>query len=74
LNRTLPREEQPRYFARYLTEKEWKNSEPWTNLFNPVSGLLKDVSPYLALALKGYEMMPQWLFMILVTVFGRYMS
>jgi len=74
MKRSLPREEQPRYFTRYLTEKEWKNTEPWTNLFNPVDGALKDASPYLALGLKGYEMMPQWLFMILVTVFGRYMS
>jgi len=74
LNGTIAAEEQPAYIAHFVTEKKWKDVSPWTNVFNPVDGTLKDASPYLAIALKGYEMMPQWLFMILISFVGRYVS
>lgn len=63
--------EQPEYLVRLYTEKEWKTIEPWTGLFHPITGRLKDYAPQISKVLQYFEMMPQWLFMVVITLFSR---
>jgi hypothetical protein len=63
--------EQPAYIAKFHTEKKWQEISPWTGVFNPIDGALKDYSPILAPVLRYYEMIPQWIFMIGISFLGR---
>lgn len=73
-SRNLTSEELPTYVAKFHSEGLWTNVDPWTGVFNPVDGALKIMLPYLGIALKGWEMMPQWLFMLVVSFLGRNIS
>ena len=73
-NKTIAASEQPALLSKFVTEKEWKTIEPWTGVFNPIDGMLKDYTPYLALALKYYDMLPQWAFMVIISLVGRQFS
>jgi len=66
--------EQPAYLTKFYTEKEWKTIEPWTGLFHPTTGQLKDYGPQLSQVLQYYEMIPQWLFILGISLLGRVMT
>ena len=74
MNVTL--EEQPGYYTALVAgeEKKWLEIKPWTGVLNPIDGLLKDVTPYLGLALKQYERLPQWAVMLGISLIGRQIS
>ena len=38
-------DQQPAFITKFHTEKEWKDVAPWTGIFNPIDGLLKDYTP-----------------------------
>ncbi|KAI5799969.1 hypothetical protein EDC01DRAFT_628480 [Geopyxis carbonaria] len=73
-NRNITEAEQHVYLARFHTEKLWRDVQPWISVLNPIDGQLKDFTPYLGLALKYYEMLPQWAFMIIISFVGRQVS
>ncbi|KAI5818109.1 hypothetical protein BZA77DRAFT_386183 [Pyronema omphalodes] len=63
--------EQPAFMAKFLSEKEWKEITPWTGIFHPFTGAAKDLAPLAGQALVYYEMVPQWVFMIGISLIGR---
>jgi hypothetical protein len=63
--------EHPTFITKFHTEKKWQELAPWTGAFNPIYGSLKDYSSMLAPALRFYEMIPQWIFMIVISFLGR---
>jgi hypothetical protein len=64
-------DQKPAFLAKFHFEKEWKAIAPWTGIFNPIDGALKNYTPILGKALQYYEMMPQWAFMIGISLLGR---
>lgn len=75
-NMNVTLEEQSGYYAGLLAgeEKKWLEIKPWTGVFNPIDGVLKDVAPFLGLALKHYERLPQWAVMLGISLIGRQIS
>lgn len=64
--------EQPAYLVKYHTEGLWKDVAPWTGVFNPIDGALKDiVVPYLAVAIGYYDVLPPWVLMVTISFLGR---
>ncbi|KAA8901392.1 hypothetical protein FN846DRAFT_121917 [Sphaerosporella brunnea] len=57
--------------AKFHTEKKWKDVSPWAGKFNPIDGLFKDYSSVFAPTLRMYEMIPQWVLMLGISLLGR---
>lgn len=55
---TIEIEDQVNHFTPFFTSNEWETIKPWTGVFNPINGALKDVRPYVAQVLTYYEATP----------------
>ena len=65
---------QPAFLAKFYTEKAWKDVAPWTGIFNPIDGLLKDYTPILGLAYNYYDSVPQWMLVVGISFLGRVLT
>lgn len=59
------------YLTKFHGQGLWKDVDPWTGVFNPTNGLLKEATPYVGMLLRYYEMFPPYVVMIIITLFGR---
>ncbi|TGZ81252.1 hypothetical protein EX30DRAFT_391498 [Ascodesmis nigricans] len=69
LNTSLPLRTQ--HLEKFVLQQRWKRVHPWTGVLNPIDGSLKSVAPALVRLREAYEVLPQWVVMILVSVIGR---
>jgi len=69
INKTIP--EKKEHLVEFFTEKHWTEVKPWTGMFNPINGTLKEAGPYVGEFLRYYEKCPQWLMMILLSLGSR---
>lgn len=59
------------YLVKFHEQGLWRDVDAWTGVFNPISGSLKEATPYVGILLRYYEMLPPWVVMIAVSLLGR---
>lgn len=67
-------EEKIDHLTKFFTEDLWREEKPWDGVFNPVDGKFKAAGPYVGQLRKYYEMIPQWLLMIVISLVGRHFT
>lgn len=62
---------EPAYLVKFHEEGLWKGANAWTGVFNPITGVLKEATPYVGIALGYYDKVPSWVVMVTISFLGR---
>lgn len=58
----------------FYNTKGWEKLTPWNGLLNPIDGKLAPVGEYIGILYRWYKFVPQWILMMGMSFFAKYLT